>query len=246
MPRKRPSHVPKQASSTKKLRSHEEHKDEEANSAKLTVTPESKKKGNVGYSTDLAIKLTQIHDWLLTKPDQWVITFGILEVAAMMLEVDMVEVALPFGEGFIRKKYNPLNTGVWSLPPFRCDGSLKQGTLTKMFEKKYKELMENMSCEASAIPVWETLKTQWSQMLQFFFHIWCLHRGLDKEQAYAKAVELGESEVKTAGDLACVIKSLLDDKMMLYWGGKVKQFLVSGLKLHNPLPGLRVILYTER
>ena len=169
MPRKRPSHVPKHASSTKKLRSHEEYKDEEANAAKLTVTPESKKKGKVGYSTDLAIKLTQIHDWLSTKPDQWVITFGILEVAAMMLKEEIVEVALPFGEGFIRKRYNPHNTGVWSLPPFRSDGCLKQGELTKIFEKKYKELMENIGCEASAISVWEKLKTPWSQMLQFSF-----------------------------------------------------------------------------
>ena len=26
---------------------------------------------------------------------------------------------------------------------------------------------------------------------------------------------------------------------MLYWGGKVKSFLLSGLKLHNPLPEAR-------
>ena len=61
---------------------------------------------------------------------------------------------------------------------------------------------------------------------------------------------LGESEVKAAGDLTGVIKSILEDKMMLYWGGKVKVLLHSGLKLHNPLPEARdedlVSYYTLR
>ena len=86
-----------------------------------------------------------------------------------------MEVALPYDQEFVREQWEPLETGKWALPAFRCDGSNMQRTVTDGFKEKCKEVMKEEGRTAEIIALWNKLRTPWSQTLQFFFHYWCLN-----------------------------------------------------------------------
>ncbi len=204
-----------------------------------SVDPTMAKKGGKGIGKTGAdradlhvtaqIERRIIHLAHMHTPDtetHWEKIYEPIRLAAAWIGATEMEVALPMHRKLI-KKWSPVTTN-WKLPPFRIDGQLGQGALTKSIGVQYEKVIGNFKkSTGKELAKWGDVVDAWTSCSQWFYHYWCLHPHLTKQQAFKNARALGERNVRAAVHTKKLMATYAGDKKADYWTDKVKTELLA-------------------
>ena len=158
-------------------------------------------------------------------------------MAAFILGLDEWDVAMPPNNSWV-KKFDPNSSP--ALLFFKITGTDLAVTPTKMFKPQYELVMaENKTYSGGngELAKWNKILANFSTIIRFFPHYWCLKYDNDKEikMMYEEACLLGKHKItEEKKGFSTVIKALLEEKIYDHWVQRMEGLIATRF-LHDSM-----------